>query len=140
MDVTKQIEYFKTRHPSASEPTAADMSALRALSSRIARRSSAIVGAAIVALWEVKAEAELEYVAALAHDAPFVDRARREMSLDSMVIAFNGSVLEQYPGYRSNCQRYINDLVGREGVLSLVEAKESSLLGAAVSLACLKHS
>jgi hexokinase len=137
--VSSQIDYFKSRHPCVAEPTAADMVTLRALSSRISRRSSAIVAAAIVALWELKGEAEREYQAALPDGSPFAERVDREITLDDMIVAFNGSVIERYPGYRSNCQRYIDDLVGAgsKGRLTLVEAKESSLLGAAVSLACL---
>jgi hexokinase len=139
VDVTKQIEYFMSRHPCATDPTSVDMVALRAISSRVARRSSAIVAASIVALWEVKAEAEAECQVVHDESSTFFERFSREKDFDSMVVAYNGSVIEQYPGYRSNCQRFIDDLVGKEGVVSLVEAKESSLLGAAVSLACLEH-
>lgn len=61
--------------------------------------------------------------------------------MDSHVVAFNGSVIEQYPRYLQNCQQYIDDLLssaeGKPCAISLVGAKESSLLGAAVALACL---
>jgi len=114
------------------------MTTLRSLSSRISRRSSAIVAASIAALWQLKGEAEQEYKLSLGENSPFVGRIDTEIALDRMVVAFNGSVIEQYPGYRSNCQRYIDELVGQEGIVSLVAAKESSLLGAAVSLACLE--
>lgn len=68
-----------------------------------------------------------------------------------VVVAFNGSVIEQYPRYLENCQGYIDDLLEGEGegegqtrkkamgVMTLVGAKESSLLGAAVALACLEE-
>jgi hexokinase len=56
------------------------------------------------------------------------------------MVAFNGSVIENYPGYLANCQSYINDLAtangADHGLLDLVAAKESSILGAAVALAC----
>lgn len=61
------------------------------------------------------------------------------------MVAFNGSVIENYPNYLSNCQRYIDDLVEGKGCpemggIELVPAKESSLLGAAVASACVKSS
>lgn len=61
------------------------------------------------------------------------------------MVAFNGSVIEQYPNYRTNCQRYIDELVegkgcAESGGIELVPAKESSLLGAAVASACVKIS
>ena len=60
------------------------------------------------------------------------------------MISFNGSVIENYPGYLRNCQKYINELVAGKGVpelgsIELVPAKESSLQGAAVALACVHN-
>lgn len=57
-------------------------------------------------------------------------------------MAFNGSVIENYPGYLDGCQRYIKELLqGNESTkarsIELVPAKESSLTGAAVALACI---
>jgi hexokinase len=57
-------------------------------------------------------------------------------------VAFNGSVVEQYPGYRQCLQGFVDGLLaqsedGKEGAMVLVEARESSLRGAAVALACL---
>ena len=62
--------------------------------------------------------------------------------MEKTTVAFNGSVIEHYPGYLSSCQRYINHLMGGRGSsdtksIELVSAKESSLTGAAVALACL---
>jgi hexokinase len=52
-------------------------------------------------------------------------------------------VIENYPHYLTNCQKYIDDLVtsagGVPGSVDLVAAKESSLIGAAVALACLEE-
>ena len=58
------------------------------------------------------------------------------------VVAYNGSVLENYPGFQATCQEYLNDLATRSGatarcMLELEHAEESSLLGAAVAVACL---
>ncbi|ROV96629.1 hypothetical protein VPNG_09024 [Cytospora leucostoma] len=162
---------FKSRHPSPVEPTAADISFIRTLASYISRRSSAIVAASIFALWRFKDEAETEYLAPPAspttssssqqppnHPQHFLTAARGELDLQGHVVAFNGSVMEQYPLYLQNCQNYLNQLVaspsspssspsihghdvgGMEApTIRLVGAKESSLLGAAVALACLEE-
>lgn len=122
---------FISRHPSSTEPTTADIIFLRRLASLISRRSSAIVAASLFALWDLKREAEVD---------------GSERALDHHVVAFNGSVIEQYPGYLQNCQTYIDELISSStsgsdakarGSMKLVGAKESSLLGAAVALACL---
>lgn len=63
------------------------------------------------------------------------------------MVAYNGSVIEHYPGLRANCQAYLDNLVrssnfhrhrhgGAVRSVELVHAIESSLLGAAVALAC----
>jgi hexokinase len=46
-------------------------------------------------------------------------------------------VLENYPGFKTHCQTFLDGLVeasgGGKGVVELVFAEESSLLGAAVA-------
>lgn len=58
------------------------------------------------------------------------------------LVAFNGSVLENYPNFRANCQKHLDMLVeasgSAKGMLELEPAMESSLLGAAVAVACVK--
>jgi hexokinase len=57
------------------------------------------------------------------------------------VVAYNGSVLEHYPSFQTSCQTYVDELVvasgGKAGAVELVHAEESSLIGAAVAVACL---
>ncbi|KUI59077.1 Hexokinase-1 [Cytospora mali] len=143
---------FKSRHPSPIEPTTADIAFIRTLASYISRRSSAIVAASIFALWQFKNEAEADYLVSssssstpsLDSPAHFLTAAQGELDLQGHVVAFNGSVIEQYPGYLQNCQDYLDELVSSAGgakpaTISLVGAKESSLLGAAVALACLEE-
>lgn len=67
--------------------------------------------------------------------------------MSETTVAFNGSVIENYPGYLSSCQKYLDDLVAdqksendAQGTVQLVSAKESSLLGAAVALASVEGS
>lgn len=142
----KAIALFKSRHPSPSDPTRSDIAALRSFASLVSRRSAALVAAAVFALWELKAEAEEEYLRSLTatgtekNDA-HVAETRGELGMQRTMVGFNGSVMECYPAYRTNCQNYIDGLVASEdatakGSIELVPAKESSLLGAAVALAC----
>ena len=106
------------------------------------RRSAAILAACVFALWELKAEAEEEYLRDLGDDlekSDFVADIKAEMELERTTVAFNGSVIEFYPEYQANCQGYIDSLLADSGSIDLVPAKESSLLGAAVALACLEE-
>jgi hexokinase len=140
------ITMFQSRHPSPVEPTTADISFIRSLASYISRRSAAIVASSLFALWQFKNEAEADLLAASSHQGRphfAAAAAREELALEDHVVAFNGSVIEQYPDYLQNCQDYIDGLLtsvgARPGAISLAAAKESSLLGAAVALACLEE-
>jgi hexokinase len=143
---------FTARHPTPGyQPTAADLSFLRALASHIARRSASVVAASLFALWELKAEAEQDLLAGLDKASPFIGETEAEVRTveGKTTVAFNGSVVEQYPGYQRYLQGYIDALLaerlegdataaaGKAGQIALVEARESSLRGAAVALACL---
>lgn len=135
---------FKQCYPSLPEPTTADMSALRTIASYISRRSSALVAASVFALWQLKSETESEYLRDLiAASSPFVAETEAELRLPRTVVSFTGSVIENYPNYLTNTQKYIDGLItaagGVPGCIDLVAAKESSLIGAAVALACVEE-
>lgn len=112
---------------------------MKALASFISQRSSAILATCVYTLWDLRADSEAEYVQTLAEAAPERAGAMRECKLPRTVVAFNGSVIENYPRYRANCQAYVNELLASkgtdQGTIDLVAAKESSLIGAAVALA-----
>jgi hexokinase len=134
---------FASRHASSVEPTAADIAALQSLSSHIAHRSASIVAASIHALWELKMEAEEELLQSLPAMSSFIAETEAEMQITQTTVAYNGSVIEHYPGYLATTQKYINDLVSSSGrgkvdSIKLIAARESSILGAAVALACLE--
>ncbi|KAK7991754.1 hypothetical protein PG988_000548 [Apiospora saccharicola] len=141
------LPYFASTHPSPVKPTVSDLTAIRALASFISRRSAALLAASVFSLWEMRHETEIEYIttqqntsAARAAPAPLVAEAAAEQALERTKVAFNGSVIEHYPAYQANCQRYIDRLVDGQskhaGAIELVPALESSILGAAVALAC----
>lgn len=116
------------------------------------------------ALWELRHETATEYInkataslavgdgdnsnsdgavmdtstSPLPKKAEFVSEAEVETSLESTKVAFNGSVIEHYPGYQATCQQDLDRLTSASvhpGAIELVPALESSLLGAAVALA-----
>lgn len=71
--------------------------------------------------------------------AEVVAEVETETTLPQTKVAFNGSIIEKYHQYQSNCQHYLDDLVSQSahpGTVELVFAQESSILGAAVALAC----
>ena len=72
------------------------------------------------------------------HNQQQQQQQQQEQAPQRTKVAFNGSVMERYPGYRVRCQGYLDTLVarsGRPGFVDLVPAVESSLLGAAIALA-----
>lgn len=121
-----------SRHPSSHTPSSSDISALRDLASFVSRRSAAIVAACLHAIWSLRLEAlddeEAEYAGR--------ERLLKESGLVRTMVAYNGSVIEHYPGYLQMLQGYVDGLVDRKDrSIDLVPAKESSLLGAGVALA-----
>lgn len=98
-------------------------------------------------LWDLRHETEAEHAKLTptpSNDSAVAlleaeEAAQAAATPESTKVAFNGSVIEHYPRYLTNCQRYIDGLVaGSEhpGSVDLVPALESSILGAAVALAC----
>ncbi|KAA8577341.1 hypothetical protein EYC84_007304 [Monilinia fructicola] len=122
--LTTAIDVFTTRHPSSHLPTVADLRALQFISSLVTLRSSCLIAAGVHSLWHLRNTSESILPSDSAHT----------------VVAYNGSVLENYPNFRSNTQKYIDMLVvasgAKSGTVELMYAEESSLLGAAVAVAC----
>lgn len=123
--LTRSLQIFISRHPSTHTPTIADLQALQLISSHVAHRAAGVVAAGVHALWQLRNEAE-------------------SMTADDWehtLVAYNGSVIENYPGFKETCQQWLDGLVelsgGKAGVIELMYAEESSLLGAAVAVACL---
>jgi hexokinase len=117
------------------------MAFLKALAAFISRRSSAIIASSIFTLWEVRSEQATAYAATLPENSPERKAAEFEANLPYTVVAFNGAVIEKYPGYLGMCQAYLDQLVkskDAERKVELVEATESSLYGAAIALACVE--
>ncbi|KAH8729511.1 hypothetical protein BGZ61DRAFT_446501 [Ilyonectria robusta] len=135
---------FSLRHPSPHTPTTSDLYFLRQLASFISTRSSALVATCVYTFWKLRIDAQADWVKTLPDSSPLRTTAEEDRDMSETTVAFNGSVIENYPGYLSSCQKYLDDLVasenGAQGTVQLVSAKESSLLGAAVALASVEGS
>ncbi|ATY66474.1 hexokinase-1 [Cordyceps militaris] len=141
-ELTEAIKLFSERHPSTHIPTTADMAAIKALATFVSVRSSALVATCLYTLWDARLEGERDLVKTLPADSPLRKRVEEDIELEKTTVSFNGSVIENFPGYLESCQRYITELLQSKGYaktrsIELVIAKESSLIGAAVALACI---
>ncbi|KAH0601576.1 hypothetical protein MHUMG1_00453 [Metarhizium humberi] len=143
-NLEEAIKIFSDRHPSSYTPTSSDLIAIKALSSFVSIRSSALVATCVYTLWDLRLDFEQQYVDTLHESSPERKRVEDDMKLESTTVAFNGSVIENYPGYLANCQRYLDELIESKSLpeprsIGLIAAKESSLMGAAVALACVER-
>lgn len=145
----KALLAFTSAHPCPIPATLADIAAIRTLASLISRRSAALLGAAVFSLWELRYETAVEQacdgdnVDVAAAEKPAVTIEEDLTTPPRTKVAFNGSVIEHYPGYLAKCQAHITALIaGSEnpvlaaGSIDLVPAVESSIIGAAVALGC----
>jgi len=123
--LTTAQQIFTSRHPSTYTPTTTDIHALRQIAFLVTQRAAGVVAAGVHALWSLRNEAQTTTAFDQQHT----------------IVAYNGSVIEHYPGFKETCQQHLDDLAkasGAEtGVIELMYAEESSLLGAAVAVACL---
>jgi len=124
--LTTATEMFYARHPTPSPPSYSDILALRTIASHVSYRASAVLAAGIHALWRLRNDAE----------------GIQGKESKHTVVAYNGSVMENYPCFQESCQRHLDLLAERSGasatdILELEHAEESSLLGAAVAVACI---
>ncbi|KAF7559958.1 hypothetical protein G7046_g4197 [Stylonectria norvegica] len=143
--LVEACKQFASHHPSPHVPNFSDMFVLKELASLIAVRSSALIASSVYSFWDVRRISQEAYINSLPDSSPLRPDAEADLDLPLTTVAFNGSVIEQYPGYLTNCQRYLDELAGistsnseESRTIQLVAAKESSLLGAAVALACVE--
>ncbi|ETS00754.1 hexokinase-1 [Trichoderma reesei RUT C-30] len=140
-DLSEAISCFSEKYPSSHTPSVVDMGAIKAIASFVSVRSSALIASAVYALWDIRLEGDEKFLSTLPESSPLRHKVEEDIKMEKTTVAFNGSVIEHYPGYLENCQRYINELLDthpstQPKAIELVSAKESSLTGAAVALAC----
>lgn len=101
---------------------------VRQITKCVTQRASALLATAIHSLWYLRA----------------TTKGHTPIDMGPVTIGCNGSVIERYPQFRSQTQRYLNQLTMLSGagpnVIGLEMAMESALFGAAVAVACLEGS
>lgn len=121
--LAKIYQILSDRNPLVVVPTARDLLALRFISSHVVHRATRLVAAGVHALWEFRREV--------------TNLSGKDYS--QTLVACNGSVIENYPGFATNCQDHLDCLIqasgGVKGQVKLVFNNESSLIGAAVASA-----
>jgi hexokinase len=163
--LSESSKLLQSCHPLATTPTPADLVFIRSICQAVARRAAAYLATSIHALWQLKNGAEAS--------APESDPLAEEVALEScggthedddhtptpsakVTIAYNGSVMEKFPGFRDACQRYISEIItyecgakredmmnvdeelAVEDIVVLEPALEAPIFGAAVAVACLE--
>jgi len=119
---------FQQRHPLLHPPASADMQYVRQITKCVTHRAAALLATAIHSLWYLRA----------------TTKGHTPLDMGPVTIGCNGSVIERYPQFRSQTQRYLNQLTTLTGagcnIISLEMAMESALFGAAVAVASLEGS
>lgn len=92
--------------------------------SRVSTRAAALVAAATVGVLGVNDELSTDDV--------------------EIVVGYTGTVLEKYPGFKEQCEGFMQEIVGKRvdsqgKTIRLVEAKDGGILGAAVLAAMVKE-
>lgn len=117
---------------------------MRTIASFVSARSSALVATCVYTLWDLRRDSQQALANSLPKSSPERLEAETDVDMEHTAVAFNGGVIEEYPGYLASCQKYLDDLVhtssknNNRRKVQLVPAKESSILGAAVALACVE--
>lgn len=114
---------WETCYPNSAPLLDEEVVFIRDVARHVSRRASGLIATSLHALWQLRIEANATSLE------------------DVHTVGCNGSVIQSYAGFKENCQAYLNDLVeatgGKRGTIALEMAEESSLIGAAVAVACL---
>jgi hexokinase len=117
---------FQKAHPLRNKPSISDLRFMQTLAKLVSRRAEAYLAAALHALWDLRTASEGLEPGKASH----------------VTVACNGTLVEKYPGFRSECQHYLDELCvlsgASEGTVTLEMAPESSIFGAAVAACCLE--
>lgn len=107
----------------ANSPSTTDLLFVKQICQLVSRRAAAYLATAAHALWVMRALSEGLAVQEAGH----------------LSIGCNGSVIQQYPGFRELTQKHLDDLVDLSGgqghSIVLETAEEAAIFGAAVAAA-----
>jgi hexokinase len=104
----------------------------------VTRRAAYLLAAGVHAMWSLHRSASLQASGSALDE--------RSGTVHPSSFAYNGSVLERYPGFRERVQRVVDELMAAEAegegegkgppAVLLHIAEESAIFGAAVAVAC----
>ncbi|KAJ5612816.1 Hexokinase-1 [Penicillium lagena] len=136
---------LQKEHTFPSYPSVEDLRFLRRVCQLVSRRAAAYLATGIHSMWCLRNEAEFSTTPPLASESPIketpeVTVVESEEASNNLSIACDGTVINKYPGFRSNCQIYLDQLTaethpGCDASIQLNPAPESAILGAAVAVA-----
>ncbi|KAI4731617.1 hexokinase-1 [Aureobasidium sp. EXF-10728] len=124
---------FTSTHPlpAGRMPSYRDLHFVKQVGRLVSGRAAALVATAVHALWS------LQRTLLASSDIAETQLARHPRTRTT--VACNGTVMEKYPGFRSRCQDYLDELAvisgQSRGSISIEMAPESSVFGAAVAAA-----
>ncbi|CAC9890933.1 hexokinase-1 [Aureobasidium pullulans] len=124
---------FASAHPlpAGRTPSSKDLHFIRQVSRLVSGRAAALVATAVHALWSLQHS--------LVTSPSVTNSQLADPTQVRATVACNGTVMEKYPGFRSRCQGYLDELAmisgQSRGAISIEMALESSVFGAAVAAA-----
>jgi len=117
---------FQKAHSLRNKPSISDLRFVQTLAKLVSRRAEAYLATALHALWELRTASEGLEPGKASH----------------VTVACNGTLVEKYPGFLTECQYYLDELCvlsgASAGTVTLEMAPESSIFGAAVAACCLE--
>ncbi|KAJ5286803.1 Hexokinase-1 [Penicillium angulare] len=134
---------LQKEHTFPSYPSVEDLRFLRRVCQVVSRRAAAYLATGIHSMWCLSNEAEFPATSSKAtslKESPEVTVVESNEATTNVSIACDGTVINKYPGFRDNCQAYLDALAdqshpGSKSAISLDPAPESAILGAAVAVA-----
>ncbi|KAN0076625.1 hypothetical protein V8E54_006767 [Elaphomyces granulatus] len=142
---------LQKQHLFHTSPSVGDLRFLRQICGDVSRRAAGYLATAIHSMWCLRSE--VEFSSSKATAAPPVSTGKRSMQdvivteieepSRSLSIACDGSVINKYPGFKDQCQAYL-DLLAQQTATSealktqfitLELAPDSAIFGAAVAVA-----
>ncbi|KAL1994578.1 hypothetical protein VTN49DRAFT_2048 [Thermomyces lanuginosus] len=151
-NLSRSAELLQKEHQFSTPPSVDDLRFLQAVTRVVSKRAAGYLATAIHSMWCLQNQAESASKSVNLSkpglsgtpDVTVSEVSSSATSSPDLTIACDGSVINKYPGFRENCQRYLNTLTaqtnaasGEEGggSITLELADESAIFGAAVAVA-----
>lgn len=135
---------LQKNHTFPVTPSTEDLAFVRHVCRCVSKRSAGYLSTAIHSMWCLRNEAEFptssstESIKKSDDDEPLQEVTVTEIEAPSsrnLSIACDGSVINKYPGFRDQCQAYLDMLTETKAEITLELANESAIFGAAVAVA-----